>query len=132
MGWFYGFKLLLIINDLGKIVSLRMTAGNVHDISVVNELSRDIIGLLLGDKGYVSKKLAAQLAERGVRLVTSKRKNTKHSEEYSVTEKQLLLKRDLIETVNDQLKNLHQIRHTRHRSVLNAMVNIMAGIVAYC
>lgn len=132
MGWFYGFKLHLIINELGEIVNIRVTAGNVHDVRVVNDLSADIIGLLLGDKGYVSKKLAKELADRGIRLVTSKRRNMKHLEAYSAAEKQLLSKRGLIETVNDQLKNLHQIEHTRHRSVLNSMVNIMAGVVAYC
>ncbi|MFW1953746.1 IS982 family transposase [Acinetobacter beijerinckii] len=63
MDWFYGFKLHLIINNLGEIVSLKIKAGNVHDVRVVNELSRDIIGLLLGDKGYVSKKLETEPAQ---------------------------------------------------------------------
>ncbi len=43
----------------------------------------------------------------------------------------LLRKRVLIETSNDQLKNISQIEHTRHRSVTNCMVNFLAGWVAY-
>ena len=47
-------------------------------------------------------------------------------------EKFVLGRRSLVETVIDQLKNLCQIEHTRHRSITNFGVNLMAGIVAYC
>ena len=43
----------------------------------------------------------------------------------------LLRKRSIIETVNDQLKNISQIEHTRHRSPANFLVNLLAGISAY-
>jgi hypothetical protein len=46
-------------------------------------------------------------------------------------EKVLLRKRAIIETVNDQLKNISQIEHTRHRSVTNFMVNLVSGLIAY-
>ncbi len=75
---------------------------------------------------------AEALAARGLKLLTPSRKNMKNRSIQSEEEKQLLCKRGLIETVNDQLKNLHQLEHSRHRSVNNFMVNIMAAVVAYC
>lgn len=46
-------------------------------------------------------------------------------------DKIMLRKRALIETVHDQLKNISQIEHSRHRSVANFFVNLIAGLVAY-
>lgn len=43
----------------------------------------------------------------------------------------MLRKRALIETVNDQIKNISQVSHSRHRSVLNFMVNVISGLIAY-
>ena len=132
MGWFYGFKLHLVINNLGEIVNLKVTSGNVHDVAVLESLTQEIKGVLLGDKGYLSKAKAEALAARGLKLLTPSRKNMKNSVIKTEDEKQLLCRRGLIETVNDQLKNLHQLDHSRHRSVNNFMVNIMAAVVAYC
>ena len=131
-GWFYGFKVHLIINNLGEIINLKITSGNVHDVAVLESLTKELKGILLGDKGYLSKVKTEALAARGLKLLTPSRKNMKNKPIYTEEEKQLLCRRGLIETVNDQLKNLHQIEHSRHRSVNNFMVNIMAAIVAYC
>jgi hypothetical protein len=46
-------------------------------------------------------------------------------------DKRLLQKRAIIETVNDPLKNISQIKHSRHRSPFNSFVNLLAGLVAY-
>lgn len=48
-----------------------------------------------------------------------------------LTDKILLRKRSLIETVNDQLKNISQIEHTRHRSPENFLINLLAGMAVY-
>jgi hypothetical protein len=72
------------------------------------------------------------VAARGLKLLTPSPKNMKHTQAKTSHEKELLSRRGLIETVNDQLKNLHQVEHSRHRSVNNFMVNIMAAVVAYC
>mgnify|MGYP000989185173 CR=1 FL=1 len=72
MGWFYGFKLHLVINDKGEIIQWKLTSGNVDD-----------------------------------------------------------RKRSVIETVNDELKNVCQIEHTRHRSFDNFATNLIAGLIAY-
>lgn len=130
-GWFYGFKLHIIINDKGEILAFQLTPGNVSDVSVVNSLSKGIFGKMFGDKGYISSELGKKLLNRGLELFTSVRSNMKQKL-MSVNDKILLRKRSLIETVNDQLKNISQIEHSRHRSVSNFLVNLLAGLTAYC
>ena len=131
-GWFYGLKLHMVINHLGGIINLKLTSGNVHDVAVLESLTQELKGILLGDKGYLSKAKTDALAKRGLKLLTPARRNMKNKPIRTEEEKQLLCKRGLIETVNDQLKNLHQLEHSRHRSVNNFMVNMMAAVVAYC
>ena len=129
-GWFYGFKLHLIINDKGEILAFQLTPGNIADVSVAESLSKGILGKLFGDKGYISAKLFQSLYDRGLALYTTLRSNMKQRL-MSLKEKILLRKRSIIETVNDQLKNISQIEHTRHRSVSNFLINMLAGIAAY-
>jgi len=117
-GWFYGFKLHLIINDKGEILAFQLTQGNVSDVSMLEILSRGIFGRLFGDKGYISSELGKILLKRGLELFTTLRANMKQKL-LSVENKLLLSKRSLIETVNDQLKNISQIEHTRHRGIGN-------------
>ena len=127
-GWFYGFKLHLVINHLGEIINLKLTSGNVHDVAVLESLTQELKGVLLGDKGYLSKAKAETLAARGLKILTPSRRNMKNKPIHTEEEKQLLCKRGLIETVNDQLKNLQQLEHSRHRSINNFMVNIMVSV----
>ena len=129
-GWFYGFKLHLIINDKGEILAFQLTSGNVSDVSMVETLSKGIIGKLFGDKGYISSELAKKLFERGLQLFTTIKSNMKQKLMY-LRDKLLLRKRSIIETVNDQLKNISQIEHTRHRSSQNFLINLLSGIAAY-
>ena len=94
------------------------------------ELARALFGKLFGDWGYISQALFEQLWERRVQLITKLRKNMKNKL-LPLFDKLLLRKRAPIETVNDQLKNISQIEHSRHRSPFNFFVNLMAGLVAY-
>jgi len=130
MGWFYGFKLHLVINDCGELLSCYLTPGNCDDRRPVPHLVKDLWGRLFGDKGYISQPLAALLAAQELRLVTRLRKNMKNKF-LALSDKLLLRKRALIETVNDQLKNISQIEHTRHRSLWNFLGNVAAGLIAY-
>lgn len=129
-GWFYGFKLHLIINEKGEILAFQLTPGNISDVSIAQTLSKGIFGKLFGDKGYISAELAKKLLKQGLELFTSIRSNMKQKL-MKLTDKILLRKRSIIETVNDQLKNISQIEHTRHRSPGNFLVNMLAGIGAY-
>lgn len=130
MGWFYGFKLHLIINDKGELLSFKITPANVDDREPVPDMSKNVLGKLFGDRGYISKKLCELLFGNGVQLITKIKKNMVNKL-MPFMDKILLRKRALIETVNDQLKNISQIEHTRHRSVVNFMVNCIAALVAY-
>jgi hypothetical protein len=131
VGWFFGFKLHFVVNDLGEFLSCRLTPGNVDDRSPVPQLVERVFGKLFGDKGYIGQALFALLFERGIQLVT-KLKKTMKNQLMLLDDKLLLRKRAIVETINDQLKNISQIEHTRHRSPANFMVNLVAGLIAYC
>jgi len=132
VGWFFGFKVHLVVNDCGELLAFCLTAGNVDDRQPVPDLARDLFGKLFGDKGYVSQKLFDQLfSELHLQLITKLRKNMK-GQLMLLSDRLLLRHRAIIETVNDQLKNISQIEHTRHRSPLNFLVNLVAGLIAYC
>lgn len=132
MGWFYAFKLHIIINDKGEILSFTITAANVDDREPLKNESflKDIFGKLFADKGYISKKLENILFVDGVHLITQLRNNMKNSI-MTLSDKIHLRKRSVIETVNDELKNMCQIEHSRHRSVGNFLTNLIAGLIAY-
>ncbi len=130
VGWFYDFKLHLIVNDEGEILAVQLTAGNVDDRTPVPKLVKELFGKLYGDKGYISQKLFDLLFADGVQLVTKIRKNMKNKL-MPIFDKLMLRKRAIIETVYDQLKNISQIEHTRHRSGFNFLVNIVSALIAY-
>jgi len=133
IGWFFGFKLHLIINDRGEILDFMLTQGNVDDRDPLRNKSfhDKIFGKLFGDKGYICKTLFEQLFINGVHLITKIRKNMKNSLMH-IQDKIILKKRALIETVNDELKNICQVEHTRHRSFENFITNLLSGLIAYC
>jgi hypothetical protein len=139
MGWFYGLKLHLVVNDCGEIQACQLTPGNVDESTVffqyrkpVPVLCKYLFGKLIDDWGYLSQPLFEQLLETfNVQLITRLKKNTKHRL-MPLVDKLLLRKRAIIESVIDQLKNTSQIEHSRHRSPINAFINIFAGLIAYC
>lgn len=128
--WFYGFKLHLIVNDQGEFLAFYLTPGNVDDRKPVPKLAKGLFGKLFGDRGYISKSLQEELSRQNLQLITKIRKNMKNRL-LSVLDQILLRKRALIETINDQLKNICQIEHTRHRSTANFLVNVIAALIAY-
>jgi hypothetical protein len=132
MGWFYGFKLHLIINDKGEILSFYLTKANVDDrnLKVISSLTENIFGSIYGDRGYISKALSDFLWNDGIHLVYKRRNNMK-SQNLSDTDKLLLRKRALIESVNDELKNICNLEHTRHRALKGFLLNIISGLIAY-
>lgn len=129
-GWFYGFKLHLVVNDHGEIMNFQLTKGNIDDRKPVPDLVESLTGKLIGDKGYLSKSLFDQLFNQGLQLITKIKKNMQNKI-MPLVDKLLLRKRAVIESVNDQLKNISQIEHSRHRSVMGFMTNLLSGISAY-
>ena len=112
-GWFYGFKLPAVISHRGELLAI----------------ASSLFGKLYAVKCYIGKESARKMKDQDIDVVTRVHKNMKkivHSE----FDRVLLRKRSLVKTVFIELKNLCQIEHTRHRSLSNFAVNLMAGIVA--
>lgn len=130
MGWFFGLKLHIIINDIGEIMAFRLTPANTDDREPVSDLVASLTGKLIGDKGYISQKLFDELMQKGLHLITKVKKNMKQKI-YSSFEKLLLRKRAVVESVIDQLKNISQIEHSRHRSPWNFIINLLSALSAY-
>jgi hypothetical protein len=130
--WFFGFKLHLVFNDHGELLTFTLTPGNVDDRVPVPAFAKRLFGKLFGDKGYLSQPLLKQLKSVfGLELITPRRKNMKKVE-LPLADKLRLRKRAIVETIIDQLKNISQIEHTRHRSPINFLVNLVCGLIAYC
>jgi hypothetical protein len=132
IGWFFGFKLHVIINDKGEILTFMLTPANTDDRNPLENkrFHEKVCGKLFGDKGYIGQDLFENLFVDGIHLVTKIQKNMKNSLTL-MQDKIHLRKRALIETVNDQLKNICQIEHTRHRSFETFFTNLIAGLTAY-
>jgi hypothetical protein len=130
--WFFGFKVHLVFNDQGELLTFTLTPGNVDDRAPVPAFAERLFGKLFGDKGYLSQPLVKQLKSVfGLELITPRRKNMKKVE-LPLLDKLRLRKRAIVETIIDQLKNISQIEHTRHRSPINFLVNLVCGLLAYC
>ena len=132
MGWFYGFKLHLVINDKGEIIQWQLTPGNCDDREPLKnkKFTERLFGKLFADRGYISQDLFEGLFVDDIHLVTKIRRNMKNSL-MNLYDKIMLRKRSVIETVNDELKNVCHIEHTRHRSIDNFASNLFAGLIAY-
>jgi hypothetical protein len=130
MGWFFGFKLHLAVNDRGDLLACCLTPGNIDDRTPVPGMVKRLRGKLFGDRGYISAPLTQLLFEQGLHLITRLRKNMKNHLMH-LSDKLLLRKRAIIESIIDQLKNISQIEHSRHRSPVNFVVHLIAGLIAY-
>lgn len=132
LGWFFGFKLHLVVNDKGELLNFAITQGNIDDRDplISGRLLKNICGKLFGDKGYLSQKLFELLFINGIHLITKIRNNMKNTL-MNINDKILLRKRALIETIHDELKNICQIEHSRHRSFINFLTNLISGLIAY-
>jgi len=130
--WFYGFKLHLVVNERGELLNMTLTPGNTDDRKPVKDLLQGLFGKIFADRGYVSKKLALELLQAcGIEFFAKPRRNMKNKL-MRLTDKLLARKRSIIETIIDQLKNISQIEHSRHRSPVNFSVNLLCGLIAYC
>ena len=130
MGWFFGFKLHVAMNHKGQIMAVKITAGNTDDRDPVPDITKNLKGIIAADKGYISHTLFDELYMRGLKLLVGIRKNMKNHL-MPIGEKLLLRKRFIIETLFDILKHETNLWHTRHRSPANAMVNLIAALIAY-
>jgi hypothetical protein len=129
-GWSFGFKLHVVVSDNGELLAVYLTAANRHELKALPKLVKRLFGKLFGDMAYLSQPLFEQLMEQGIQLITKVKSNMKNKL-MLMSDKLLLRKRSIIETINDQLKNISQIEHSRHRSPINFLVNLVSGLIAY-
>lgn len=130
--WFFGFKLHLVVNEHGELLNVQITPGNTDDRKPVPDLLRSLFGKVFADRGYVSQGLTQQLFQDfGIEFFPKPRRNMKNCL-MLLHDKLLARKRSIIETIIDQLKNISQIEHSRHRSPVNFAVNVLCGLIAYC
>ncbi|MGA1976236.1 MAG: IS982 family transposase [Bacteroidales bacterium] len=132
IGWFFGLKLHFIINDKGEILDFVLTPSNFDDRHPLlgSNLLQKIYGKFYGDIGYISQSLFEKLFIDGIHLIIKLRKNMKNSL-MLLSDKILLRKRALMESVIDEFKNICQIEHTRHRSQGGFIINLLSGLIAY-
>lgn len=134
VGWFYGFKLHLVINEYGQMIDFHLTSGNVADNNhqlLLDHLLSKTHGKVFGDKGYIVKETVKnQLLERGTQLITKLKKNMQNKL-MDIYDKLLLAKRGIIESANGILKEILSIEHSRHRSKINFVGYIHSTIAAY-
>ena len=133
MGWYVGFKLLLQCNQNGEIINFVITKANVDDRqeNVFDALTDKVFGKLYADKGYISQSLFGKLFDEGIHIVTGLRANMKQKL-MPFYDKMMLRKRSVIESLNDMLKNVAQLVHSRYRSFHNFLMNMLAAMGAYC
>ena len=132
-GMVIGFKLHLLCNEKGEIINFVLTKANVDDRNekVIDSLTDKVFGKLYADKGYISQTLFGKLFNDGIHILTGLRSNMKQ-QLIPLYDKLMLRKRSIIESLNDMLKNVAQLVHTRHRSVHNFLINLLSAIGAYC
>lgn len=133
IGWFFGFKLHIVTNDSGEIIDLLITPGNKDDRTPLRmkNFTDKLWGKIYGDKGYLGKELFEQLFTQGIHLVTKLKKNMKSKLLTPMYDVIMLRKRAIVESIIDQLKNIFQIEHSRHRSPKNFFTNIFSALIAY-
>ncbi len=133
LAWFYGFKLHLVNNDKGEPIDVYITPGNVDDRKALKLKSfiNKLWGKLFGNKGYLSKTLFSELFGKGIHLITKLKRNMKSTTLTPLMDAILLRNRAITETIIDQLKNICQVEHSRHRSPRNFFNNLFAALIAY-
>lgn len=131
VGWFFGLKLHLVINNLGEIISFELSSGNIADNNqdLLKRLFNNLQGYCVGDKGYLTK-IFDYFYENGLHLLTKPRKNMK-SKPMIPKHNKFINKRGVIESVFDILTSICDLEHSRHRNPINAFTHILAALVAY-
>ena len=132
MGWFFGLKLHIVINERGELLSFVLSQANIVDnnASVVGALTKNIVGKLFGDRGYISQKLTNNLREKGISLITRIKKGMKNQLMLR-RDKFLLRYRNIIESTFGILKQRMDLEHTRYRNPNSLISNVLISLAAY-
>lgn len=132
MGWFYGFKLHLIINQNMEIEAIKFSDANTHDLTVLDgDFIDQIKGFLVGDKGYLSKKKSQILSTQGILLFTKQRKNAQTKLPATRQQLRFIRQRLKIEATFHLLKNNFSLVSSFARSIQSYFANVCTSLLAY-
>jgi hypothetical protein len=129
LGWFFGFKLHMVVDGLGNMLSVLITPGNTDDRKFLLKLFKGLKGIAVGDAGYVSKKAFKELFEQGVLFVTVMKKNMKRLT--NTWQDGLLTMRQRIEISFSTLKYRLQQAVTLARSVAGYFSRWLYACLSY-
>jgi len=127
--WFFGFKLHAVCDRRGQLVSLRIRAGNVADITKAEALLSQLRGLAMADAAYISASLREKLWAVGLLLLSPLRKNMKGLA--SLEQMGQLKGRQIIETVFSMLKERLGLITSLPRSLDGYLVHYVLVLLAY-
>ena len=133
MGWCHGFKLHLLCNDSGEVITFCLTGANVddRDSRVWNVFTKVLYGKVFADRGYIKQELFESLFSQGIQLVHGLKAKMKNKL-MPMWDKIMLRKRYIIECINELLKNKANLVHSRHRLIHNFIMNLCSALTAYC
>jgi hypothetical protein len=128
-GWFYGFRLHIVINGWLEILGIRITTATEDERRALASMWDDFLGMIVADAGYVGKEWAAKARAEGKILFAAVRANMKKL----MTEAQhrLLKERQKVEIVFATLKLRFGIETTLPRSVFGYFAHYLWALAAY-
>lgn len=131
MGWFYGVKLHVLIDEGGNTLGVTITPGNIDERTQVKKLIGDISdSICVGDTGYLKLLLQKELfEEKGIQFITGVRKTMKRL--MSKEQHNLLKARQLVETVIGSCKHRLGMSFRLHRSIPGYQVHFVLSLIAY-
>lgn len=130
MGWFFGCKLHLLMNQSGEIVNTALSNGHIADIKIVERLVEGLAAKLYADRGYISHNLKTKLNDQDIDLITHHRKNMRFIQ-LSKADEYHLKQRNKIETLFSLLKGTYNLVTSKARSVAGYLAGVYASLCAY-
>jgi hypothetical protein len=129
-GWFYGLKLHVTADLEGRILAIRITAGNSSDRSIFKKMNRLLKGIFVADAGYISSELERDFFIENERLAIITPRANMHR---VATPLQTLLQslRMRVETHFRSLKMFHGLVTSLPRSLNGMFTHYLASIAAY-
>ncbi len=127
---YYGFEGHIIIDSRGVICGCTFADASIDERDVVQDMTAEIKGLLIGDKGYIRPLLSEELKWQDIDLQTPLRKNMTDSRTKTFV-KQLMSVRRLVETVIGQLSERFHIEKMRARDLWHAQNRFIRKLLAH-
>jgi len=127
---YYGFKGHLIVNFEGIVTNYTLAAANIDERNVVEEITQNFEGLLIGDKGYIRPQLKQDLAKRSIDLETPLRKNMHEDRPRDFVQKLMKVRRR-VETVIGQLVERFNIEKVWAKDLFHLKIRFIRKLLSH-